>query len=213
LRQGLDALSQNKFSVLRNKRVERTVLVIENFFMEESKLTRFNSAILPLLPAAYQFARWLTHNSSEAEDLVQEAFLRAFQFFDGFRGENARAWLLSIVRNVFYTSLRQGRGHLPEAEFDEKIHLGDECPFLPPDESLLLKTDKQALGLALAALPVAFREIIVLREIEEMSYQEISALTQVPLGTVMSRLARARRLLQNFMAPQYEKEEAHELRN
>jgi RNA polymerase sigma-70 factor (ECF subfamily) len=180
--------------------------------MEESKLTRFNATVLPHMAGAYNFARWLTHDPNDAEDLVQDAFLRAFQFFDGFRGGSARAWLLSIVRNTFCTSLRHNRAHLRDTEFDEAVHLG-EPPFQAPDELLMVKADKEALKTALASLPVSFREVIILREFEEMSYKEISGITEVPIGTVMSRLARARKLLQVALSSPLGKEETHELRN
>ena len=160
---------------------------------EENKVARFEQAVLPHLDAAYNLARWLTRNDSDAEDVVQEAALRAFKFFGGFRGGDSRAWLLTIVRNACYTWLRQNRAQELEAPFDEEAHgvEGDN-----PETILLEDVDRQMLKEALEELPVEFREAIVLRELEGLSYKEIAAVADVPLGTVMSRLARARKRLQ-----------------
>ena len=160
---------------------------------EENKLARFEQAVLPHLDAAYNLARWLTRNDADAEDVVQEAALRAFKFFGGFRGGDGRAWLLTIVRNACYTWLRQNRAHELEAPFDEEAHgvEGDN-----PETILLEGADRQMLKEALEELPLEFREAIVLRELEGLSYKEIAAVADVPLGTVMSRLARARKRLQ-----------------
>jgi RNA polymerase sigma factor (sigma-70 family) len=160
---------------------------------EENKLARFEQAVLPHLDAAYNLARWLTRNDADAEDVVQEAALRAFKFFGGFRGGDSRAWLLTIVRNACYTWLRQNRAQELDAPFDEEAHgvEGDN-----PETILLEGADRQMLKEALEELPLEFREAIVLRELEGLSYKEISAVADVPLGTVMSRLARARKRLQ-----------------
>lgn len=162
---------------------------------EPTMLKRFEEAVLPHLAAAYNLARWLTRNDHDAEDLVQEAYLRAFKSFDSFRGGDGRAWLLTIVRNTCYTWLRQNRAEDLTELFDEEIHTLERDSSNP--ETLLLETaDAQLLGQALEELPVEFREVLVLRELEGMSYREIADLMSVPVGTVMSRLARGRERLQ-----------------
>jgi RNA polymerase sigma factor (sigma-70 family) len=161
---------------------------------------RFAAEILPHLDAAYNLARWLARNDADAQDVVQDAYLRAFRFFGGFEGRNARAWLLSIVRNAFYSSLAAREQHesLPEdgdvaAEIAELA--GPESP-----ETLLIRGDERRLvNEAIAALPPEFREALVLRELEELSYREIAEVTGVPIGTVMSRLSRARALLRRAL--------------
>ena len=165
------------------------------------KLALFEQHVIPHLNAAYNLARWLTRSGNDAEDLVQEAYLRAFRSFDTFqgsRGEDGRAWLLAIVRNTCFTWLRK-KGGQPAVEFDEQMHSAtDESPNA---ESILV--NQAALGLlqdCLEALPLEFREAIVLRELEELSYKEISDIARVPVGTVMSRLARARKRLQQCLA-------------
>jgi RNA polymerase sigma-70 factor (ECF subfamily) len=155
----------------------------------EEKLALFETAVLPHLDAAYNLARWLTRNPHDAEDLVQECLVRAFTYFDGFHGRDGRAWLLAIVRNSFYTLLRRGRGH-PAVMFEEEIHT-DDGP-LDPETILLRRIDAEVLGKAIEELPAAFREALVLREIEGLSYREIADVAGIPIGTVMSRLARAR---------------------
>jgi RNA polymerase sigma-70 factor, ECF subfamily len=158
--------------------------------------------MLPHLDAAYNLARWLTHNDTDAEDVVQEAYLRAFKFFAGFHGDNSRAWLLKVVRNACYTWRQQNRVPELAIEFDEQVHSGDsETP-----EIIVLETvNKQVLKRALEALPPEFREAVILRELEGFSYKEIAGITEVPVGTVMSRLARARKRLQQCLAD-YQKE-------
>ena len=147
--------------------------------------------------AAYNLARWLMRDDRDAEDVVQEACLRAFKFLDGFRGGDGRAWLLSIVRNTGYTWLQQNRAHeLNAASFDEEIHHRENDN--PNPESMIhQKIDNEMLHKALEDLPVEFREVIVLRELEDFSYKEISDLANIPIGTVMSRLARARGMLRD----------------
>jgi RNA polymerase sigma-70 factor (ECF subfamily) len=148
-------------------------------------------ALLPHLDAAYNLARWLTRNERDAEDVVQEAFLRALKHFDTFRGGDARPWLLKIVRNTYYTWIYRNRVTEAMTPFDEEedIHVSDA----PNPEMLLLKeSDKQLVRSALRKLPTEFLEVIVLREFEELSYKQIADTVQVPVGTVMSRLARAR---------------------
>ncbi|MFJ2991452.1 RNA polymerase sigma factor [Pandoraea sp. NPDC087047] len=165
---------------------------------------RFEALALPHLDAAYNLARWLSGSASDADDIVQEAFLRALRFFDGFRGENARAWLLAIVRNTWLTEWRRRSDAADATPFDEATHgLHDEVRLpgwddaAPGDPELLaVRRDECALVReALATLPVVFREVLVLREMEDMSYREIETIVGVPAGTVMSRLARGRQML------------------
>jgi RNA polymerase sigma factor (sigma-70 family) len=160
---------------------------------EQNKLARFEQVVLPHVNAAYNLARWLVRNDADAEDLSQEALLRAFKFFGGFHGGDGRAWLLTIVRNTCYTWLQQNRAHEPVTPFDEEIHSteGDN-----PETILLEGADRQMLKQALEELPVEFREAVILRELEGLSYKEIASIVDVPVGTVMSRLARARKRLQ-----------------
>src|SRR5262245_15031188 len=154
--------------------------------------------ILPHLDAAYNLARWLTRNEQDAQDIVQEAFLRAFKFFDGFRGGDARAWLLTTVRNTCYTWLEQNRRSEQVTAFDEAIHSG-EGETMDPSAVALRSGDVSLLKESLEKLPQEFREIIVLRDLEEFSYKQIADATNVPLGTVMSRLARARTRLKQIL--------------
>lgn len=163
--------------------------------------------MLPHLDATYNLARWLTRNDQNAEDLVQTAYLRAFKFFDGFRGGDARAWMLTIVRHVYYTSLRDSRYEQADVFFDEEEHgqhqseqdassygIGNN-----PENVLASRDAKRVVNQALERLPVAFREIIVLKEIDDLSYKEIAEIAGIPLGTVMSRLARGRKLLGEYL--------------
>lgn len=154
----------------------------------------YEEALLPHLDAAYNLARWLTRDERDAEDVVQEACLRALKHFGAFKGGDARPWLLAIVRNTYYTWIQRNRLQETATPFDEEqdTHIS-EAP--DPEMLLLQETDKQMLRHALRKLPTEFLEVIVLREFEELSYQQIADLTQIPLGTVMSRLARARRRL------------------
>lgn len=159
---------------------------------------RFEAAVLPHLDAAYNLARWLLRDEQSAQDVVQEAYLRAFRFFDGFRGGEARPWLLGIVRNTCFTWLGQsGRDHV---EFDEARDSGaldarDELAANDPLHLLARKLERAQVNAAIAALPPLFREVLILREMEELSYDEIAQVAGIPLGTVMSRLSRARALL------------------
>jgi RNA polymerase sigma-70 factor (ECF subfamily) len=161
----------------------------------------FEQLILPHLDAAYNLARWLTHNDQDAQDMVQDACLRAFRFLPGFRGSNSRVWLLTIVRNTCYTWLQQRRQDELTTPFDEEIH-DIESDALNPEVLHLKRIEHDKIKESLESLPVEYREVIVLRELEGLSYKDISAIVHVPLGTVMSRLARARRQLQGYLATQ-----------
>ncbi len=167
---------------------------------QRARLRRFEAAVMPHLDAAHDLARWLTKGDRDAEDVVQTAFLRALQFFDGFHGDNARPWLLAIVRNTFYSWLQKNRAQELATPFDEEVH-GDagRDAGRDPEIDLLLRADRHLLRQALEALPVAYREAIVLRELEGLSYKEIAEIAGIPIGTVMSRLARARRHLEDFV--------------
>ena len=147
--------------------------------------------LLPHLDAAYNLARWLTRDDRDAEDVVQEAYLRAFKHFAAFKGGDARPWLLAIVRNTFYTWIQRNRVPAEVTPFEEEndTHVSDAPD---PEMQLLKETDKQIVRCALRKLPSEYLEVIVLREFEELSYKQIASVIQVPLGTVMSRLARAR---------------------
>jgi RNA polymerase sigma-70 factor (ECF subfamily) len=166
----------------------------------------FEKSVLPHLDAAYNLARWLTRNGQDAEDAVQEACLRAFRFFGSFRGGDARNWLLKIVRNTCYTQLQKNR---PQelATFDEEIHSEDEDSMNP--ETLLLRSaDSQLLRQALEELPVNLREVLVLRELEGLSYREIAEVSNIPPGTVMSSLSRARERLRQSLTSLLSKDAA-----
>jgi RNA polymerase sigma-70 factor (ECF subfamily) len=165
----------------------------------QSQLELFEEIILPHLDAAYNLARWLTRNDQDAQDVVQESYLRAFRFFDGYRGGDGKAWLLAIVRNTFRTwQLRQNRER-EAVPFDEVAHSGNG---LAPDQEQNT-VDRERVGVlrtCIEMLPIDFREVLVMRELEEMSYQEIADTLGVALGTVMSRLSRARKRLQECAA-------------
>ena len=169
---------------------------------ESDRLKLYEQKVLPHLDAAYNLARWLAGNDHDAQDVAQEASLRAFKFFGNFRGENARAWLLAIVRNTFYTWLRKNRPPVNTVEIsDETLDVEDvsaNAGAVNPQFA-----DADAVRRALAELPVEFREIVILREMEGFSYKEIADLAEVPIGTVMSRLARARKLLRKSLTREF----------
>ena len=152
--------------------------------------------MLPHLDAAYNLARWLVRNTHDAEDVVQEAYLRAFKFFGGYEGGDARAWVLKIVRNTSYTFLEKNRPADLSEEFDEKVHTGT-AEQLGAEAALVQTADTRMVREALNELPVNFREVLVLRELEGMSYKEIAEMIGKPIGTVMSGLARGRTQLRD----------------
>jgi RNA polymerase sigma factor (sigma-70 family) len=156
---------------------------------------RFREAILPHLDSAFNLACWLTRNRDDAQDVVQDAMLRAFRFFGGFHGADGRVWLLRIVRNSFYSWLQENAARTATA-FDEELHsFADDHGDANPEALLGRKEDARLVQQALAALPLEFREVVVMRELEELSYKEIAAIAGIPIGTVMSRLGRGRKLL------------------
>lgn len=164
------------------------------------KLAQFEQIVMPHLNAAYNLARWLMRNEHDAEDVVQEAYLRAFRFFDGFRGGDGRAWLLAIVRNTCRTLAHQSATREPATEFDEQLHSTRAAPGFDPEERMLKQTRADSIRDCIDELPAEYREVIVLRELEELSYREIADAASVPMGTVMSRLARARARLQDCLS-------------
>jgi len=169
---------------------------------ERSKARRFEQIFTTHLDAAYDYAHWLTRDARNAEDVVQEAYLRAFKFLDSFNGESARAWLLAIVRNTYYTWHQKNRADAMSVEFDEETMLAGgaeasdlESAYGSIDQLLEQKDARRLINEALEQLPDEFREVIVLRELEELPYKDIAAIANIPIGTVMSRLSRARKLL------------------
>jgi len=158
---------------------------------EHGDLPNFEQDVLPHLDAAYNLARWLMRSDQDAQDVVQEAYLRAFRFFSGFQGGDARAWLMKIVRNTCYTWLHANRPLQEATEFDENS-LAPGCQAPNPEELLLQNDSGNLLHKALENLPASLREVLILRELQGMSYREIADITGVPLGTVMSSLSRAR---------------------
>jgi RNA polymerase sigma factor (sigma-70 family) len=171
---------------------------------EKETLARFEQTVLPHLDAAHNLARWLTRSDQDAEDMVQEAYLRAFRFFYSFRGSDARAWLLSIVRNCCYSFLQQNRSHELGTEFDEEQH-SLSVDAANPADLVLQKADRQMLVSALNELPIEFREAVILRDLEGFSYKQIAEIANVPTGTVMSRLARARERLKRILCDKLKK--------
>lgn len=165
---------------------------------------RFAEVVLPHLDAAFSLARWMTGDRTDAEDIVQEAFLRAFKGLDGFSGTSGRSWLLAIVRNTALTWLAKNRPkamiQTDDLEAAEREMRSDEEQPASPEAALIARAEALQLEAALAALPLPYREAIVMREINGASYREIAEVTAVPIGTVMSRLSRARALLMSALA-------------
>ncbi len=165
---------------------------------QEHELASFEAVMLPHMDAAHNLARWLLRNEQDAQDVVQEAYLRAFKSFSGFHGSNGRAWLLTIVRNTAYTLLKKNRAADLTTTFDEEIHAtGHELA--SPAAILEHAEDAELIKNAMNELPADFREILTLRHQEELSYQEIGDILKIPTGTVMSRLARARARLREYL--------------
>ena len=183
----------------RRPKTEGAALANAIRLLNPGELARFERVVLPHLDSAYNLARWLTGNGHDAEDVVQDAYLRAVKFFAGFRGGDGRPWLLGIIRRVCYDWLERNRSHQPLAVFDEELY-GDRGDSLDPVQLLLRQEDRELLRQALAELPVEFREVLVLRELEGLSYKEIAAVSDLPPGTIMSRLARGRERLRQCLA-------------
>ena len=157
---------------------------------------RFEQAVLPQLDAAYNLARWLTRNGTDAEDVVQEACERALKYFSAFRGGDAKAWFLTIVRHACYDWLKRNRPAEIIPGDGQMIEEVSDTVTPTPEQSVMRNASTVALADAIAALPAGYREVLILRELEEMAYKEIARVVDIPIGTVMSRLARARGLLQ-----------------
>ncbi|MBA5689646.1 sigma-70 family RNA polymerase sigma factor [Rugamonas apoptosis] len=172
---------------------------------DDDKAARFEQLTMPHLDAAYNLARWLTRDPHDADDLVQSAYLRAYRFADSYRGGDARAWLLTIVRNTFYTALRDRKPQQADVSFDEALHgmEGDELlaqqASSDPAAIMASRDADRGVNQALSQLPPAFREVLVLKEMDELSYKQIAEVADIPIGTVMSRLARARKLLLSYL--------------
>jgi RNA polymerase sigma-70 factor (ECF subfamily) len=165
----------------------------------EHELASFEAMMLPHLDAAHNLARWLMRNAQDAQDVVQEAYMRAFKSFSGFHGSNGRAWLLTIVRNTSYTLLKKNRAVDLTTTFDEEVHAtGYESA--SPATILQHTEDAELIKNAMGELPPEFREILTLRHQESLSYNEIGEILKIPIGTVMSRLARARGKLKECLA-------------
>jgi RNA polymerase sigma-70 factor (ECF subfamily) len=164
----------------------------------DDKRARFEAQVLPHLDAAYRFARWLSHAPGDADDIVQEAVLRAFRAFDDLRGSEAKAWLMAIVRNCHSTALKQQQRRafvpLPE-ENDARDGYAMTAGTPNPEDASICRDEQRTLERLIAALPEEHRTVLLLREIEEMDYRQIALVTNVPIGTVMSRLARSRAAL------------------
>jgi len=171
--------------------------------LDGDKTRRFEALVLPHLDAAYNLARWLTRSDQDGEDVVQEAFLRAFRFIDSLHGDSGRAWLLAIVRNTAMSWLEDGRASSATREYDEERHGQGHAE--GPEHILIRKDERGQVNAALKELPVEFREVLVLREMEDLSYREIAQVAGIPIGTVMSRLSRARKELGALL----EKENCH----
>jgi RNA polymerase sigma-70 factor (ECF subfamily) len=179
-----------KFVVLKRHEEDRA---------KKEDLTSFEAVMLPHLDAAHNLARWLLRNEQDARDVVQEAYLRAFKSFAGFHGSNGRAWLLTIVRNTSYTLLKKSRAVDLTTTFDDEIHATDH-ESISPATILEHAEDAELIGKAMNELPLEFREIMTLRHQQDLSYKEIGEILEIPIGTVMSRLARARAKLKEYLS-------------
>ena len=189
----------------RRKVVKFTVLKkADPDHAERAELASFEETMLPHLDAAHNLARWLLRNEQDAQDVVQEAYLRAFKSFSGFHGSNGRAWLLTIVRNTSYTLLKKNRAVDLTTTFDEEIHVSSH-ESVSPTTILEHSEDAERIREAMNELPAEFREILTLRHQEGLSYKEIADIAQIPPGTVMSRLARARAKLKEYLAARMSK--------
>ena len=166
--------------------------------MDPSAAATFEATVLPHLDSAYTLARHLLRNDHDAEDVVQDAYLRAVRHFGGYRGGDTRAWLLTIVRHTCYTWLRRHRVEARSTAFDEQVH-GEARMVDDPEEEMLRGALREALDQAIQGLPIEFREVVILREVQGLSYAEIAEVVGIPVGTVMSRLSRARQRLQRAL--------------
>jgi len=170
---------------------------------DDENRRRFELRVMPHVDAAYNLARWLTHNDHDAQDVVQEALMRAMRYMGSFRGDDAKAWLLQIVRHACFSWLKENRPA-------ERLFLDDTDESLQdiaapatdePHSVAMRNADRLQINQAIAALPAAYREVLVLRELEDLSYNDIARIAAIPVGTVMSRLARARGLMRDTLTP------------
>ena len=170
---------------------------------QSQRTARFEEEILVHLDAAHNLARWITRDAGMAKDAVQDGCLRAFKSFDRMQGPNARAWFLAVIRNTCIDLLRDKQAHAADQEYDDDLHGSAAMPGsdMPTPEDIASRaSDARWLRGCIDALPREYREVVVLRELEELSYKEISAIVDIPIGTVMSRLSRGRDLLQQRMS-------------
>ena len=173
---------------------------------DDENRRRFERLALPHLSAAFNLARWLTHNDHDAQDVVQDAYLRALRYIGSLRGDDARSWLLQVVRNTCFSWLEKNRP-VELLRFDERDDNHDALHDIAapaadePPAAAARKADRAQINQAIAALPIAYREVLVLRELEDLSYSDIARIADIPIGTVMSRLARARGLMRQALAP------------
>lgn len=158
--------------------------------------TRFDALVLPHLDAAYNLARWLTRDTHDAEDVVQDACIRALKYIGSLEGGDARGWFLKIVRNAFYDWLGRNRPAEVVNDENEAVDAAVDPVAISPEQAAMRKAELRMLADAMEELPLQYREVLILRELEELSYKEIARVADIPVGTVMSRLARARGLLQ-----------------
>jgi RNA polymerase sigma-70 factor (ECF subfamily) len=176
---------------------------------DRQRTARFEDQILVHLDAAYNLARWITRDAVTARDAVQDGCLRAFRAFDRMQGPNARSWFLAVIRNACLDLLREQRRRVAEEQYDDDLHASEAATerggSVTPEEIAARASDAQWLRNCIDALPREYREVIVLRELEELSYKEISAIVDIPIGTVMSRLARGRGLLQRRMLVEHKR--------
>ena len=189
---------------LSDPKIVKFVVVKKREEQAKEEIMSFEQAMLPHLDAAHNLARWLLRNEQDAQDVVQEAYLRAFRSFSGFHGTNGRAWLLTIVRNTSYTLLKKNHAVDLTTNFDEEIHATGHDS-VSPATILEHSEDAQLIKEAMDELPAEFREVLVLRHQEGLSYKEIADIAQIPPGTVMSRLARARAKLKEYLAARMSK--------
>ena len=161
-----------------------------------SDVNRFEELVLPHLDAAHNLARWLTRNPDDADDVVQEACVRALKYIGALHGDDARAWFLTIVRHAFYDWCKRNRPAEIARDDGTAIEMAIDDAAIDPEQAALRGAESRLLATAVAELPLVYREVLILRELEELSYKEIARIADIPIGTVMSRLARARSLLQ-----------------
>jgi len=177
---------------------------------DQDKQAQFEQTVLPHINAAFNLAHWLINNDQDAEDIVQESYLRAYKYYSSYQGGNSRAWLLTIVRNTCYTWLHENQAQGLTVDLDDELS-SVEFDSADPEQCLQIKIDQLSVIRALEELPPVYRELIVLREMETLSYKEIALIAGVPIGTVMSRLARARQQLKEFLGQRYKEEGLNEL--